>query len=118
MHTENLSLLEIALLNSSIFFIACFGGLVLFALKATEHFNRPLANKLSGGRYTIYALFLFITLPTLGGAVVVIYLANGDKISPVLAFQVGLTSPAIVQSLIIAAANNMSKQPLPTTQNQ
>lgn len=118
MHTEELSLLDIVLSNSSLLFIACFGGVVLFALKAAEHFNRPLANKLSSGRYAIYALFLFITLPALGGAVVVIYLANGDKISPLLAFQVGLTSPAIVQSLIIAAANNMSKEPLPTTRNQ
>lgn len=118
MRTESLSLIDIAISNSSIFYIACFGGLVLFALKATEHFNRPIENKHSPGRYAIYVLFLFLTLPVLGGAVVVIYLANGDKISPVLAFQVGLTSPAIVQSLIIAAANNMSKQSMPTTPNQ
>lgn len=118
MRAENLSLLDIVISNSSILFISCFGGLVLFALKATEHFNRPMENKLSRGRYVIYALFLFLTLPVLGGAVLVIYLANGDKISPVLAFQVGLTSPAIVQSLIIAAANNMSKQAVSTTSNQ
>ncbi len=41
---------------------------------------------------------------------------NGDKISPILAFQIGLTSPAIVQKLIIAYANNMAKNSSPTLQ--
>lgn len=97
---------------------ACFGGLVLFGLKAIEHFNRAPENKLSNGRYAIWLLFLFLVLPSLGGAVIIIYLANGDKISPVLAFQVGLTSPAIVQSMITAAANNLSKQPIQASSSQ
>ncbi|WJV23187.1 MULTISPECIES: hypothetical protein [Pseudomonas] len=104
--------------NSLLLSIACFGGLVLFALKIVDHFNRAPENKLSSGRYVAYMLFLFVVLPVLGSAVVAIYLANGDKISPVLAFQVGLTSPAIVQSMIIAAANNLAKEPVSTIASQ
>ncbi len=79
--------------------------MVLFGLKMVEHFNRKREQKLSRSRYIIYMVFLLLTLPLLGSAVVAIYIFNGDKISPVLAFQIGLTSPAIVQSLIIAAAD-------------
>jgi hypothetical protein len=104
--------------HSMLFFIASFGGLVLFGLKASEHFNRAPENKLSWGRYMIWFIFLLAVLPSLGTGVLLIYLANGDKISPVLAFQVGLTSPAIVQSMIIAAANNLQRQPLQTVAAQ
>lgn len=115
---QGLSLADILQANTTLLCIACFGGFVLFALKMVEHFNRDPVDKLSNQRYVTYLLFLLIALPVLGGGVVAIYLANGDKISPVLAFQVGLTSPAIVQSLIIAAANNLSKQPVATTGGQ
>ena len=109
---------ELLLQSWPLLAIACFGGLVLFCLKMVEHFNRATEDKLTTSRYVAFLLFLFITLPTLGAAVVAIYLVNGDKISPVLSFQVGLTSPAIVQSLIIAAANNLSKQRVQTKANQ
>jgi hypothetical protein len=112
------SLLEILQAHSTLFFIASVGGLVLFGLKTAEHFNRAPENKLSWGRYTIWFVFLLLVLPSLGTMVLLIYLANGDKISPVLAFQVGLTSPAIVQSMIIAAANNLQRQPLQTVAAQ
>lgn len=85
--------------------VAGFDGMVLFGLKMVEHFNRKREEKLSRSRYIIYLIFLFLTLPLLGCTVVAIYIINGDKISPVLAFQIGLTSPAIVQSLIIAAVD-------------
>lgn len=90
--------------------ISCFGGLVLFGLKIAEHFNRPFESKLDFWRYLFFFVALFLCLPVLGGAVTSIYLVNGDQMSPVLAFQVGLTSPAIVQSMIIAAANKMASE--------
>lgn len=90
--------------------IAISGGLVLFAMKVTEHFNRPQQEKLSIPRYAAFFIWIFLGLPVLGGLMTSIYILNGDQISPILAFQVGLTSPAIVQSLIIAAANNTAKQ--------
>lgn len=70
-----------------------------------------------GALYDLVCIFLLV-LPSLGTIVLLIYLANGDKISSVLAFQVGLTSPAIVQSMIIAAANNLQRQPLQTVAAQ
>jgi hypothetical protein len=96
--------------------ISLFGGLVLFGIKIAEHFMRPDQEKLSLFKYIGFTLFLFFVLPILGAGVTSIYLLNGDKISSILAFQIGLTSPAIVQSLIIAAANNLTKHSTPSLQ--
>ncbi|WP_429096713.1 hypothetical protein [Aeromonas veronii] len=102
--------------NIGIIIISFFGGIVLFGIKLSEHFVRPPADKLPLEKYIGFVIFLFISLPTLGAGVTCIYLLNGDKISTILAFQIGLTSPAIVQSLIIAAANNMAQKVSPTLQ--
>lgn len=101
--------------NVHIILIAFFGGFVLFGLKFSEHFMRSEQDKMPVRRYAIFFIGLLIALPVLGAAVTCIYLMNGDKLSPILALQVGLTSPAIVQSLIIAAANNIAKNDSPTT---
>ncbi len=112
------SLFAFAQSQALLLVVALFGGLVLFFLKIAQHFNRRKADKLPPWRYAGYVLFLFVTLPVLGVGVTGIYLANGDRISTILAFQVGLTSPAIVQSLIIAAANNLSRDAVPTVPGQ
>ena len=98
--------------------IALFGGVVLFGMKISEHFMRSEQDKLPLTKYIGFTLFIFVTLPILGAGVTCIYLLNGDKISTILAFQIGLTSPAIVQSLIIAAANNMAQKASPVLQVQ
>ncbi|EHH1246900.1 hypothetical protein J7H98_004520 [Vibrio parahaemolyticus] len=98
--------------------IALFGGVVLFGMKISEHFMKPEQDKLPLGKYIGFTVSLFFALPILGAGVTCIYLLNGDKISTILAFQIGLTSPAIVQSLIIAAANNMAKNAAPDLQGQ
>jgi hypothetical protein len=95
--------------NFHLIVISIFGGLVLFGLKFTEHFMRPEQDKLQVQKYVIFLVGLFLALPFLGAGVRAIYLMNGDKLSPILALQVGLTSPAIVQSLVIAAANSNAK---------
>jgi hypothetical protein len=116
MWSETAPYLETLRTSVLLIVIASFGGLVLFGLKMAEHFNRPLGRKLSRGRYAIFFVFLLLTLPAIGAAIVTIYVINGDKISPVLAFQIGLTSPAIVQSLIIAAVKNPSETGRTTNQ--
>lgn len=103
--------LEVLQSNIHLLTISILGGLVLFGLKLAEHFKRDPVDKMSKGRYTVYAIALFFFLPLLALIVTSVYLINGDKISPVLAFQVGLTSPAIAQGMIIAAANTMAKKP-------
>ncbi|WP_031435094.1 hypothetical protein [Methylomarinum vadi] len=115
---DGVSITQLISSNQLLIFIAFFGGVVLFGMKMAEHFSRKPENKFSNGRYFLYFVFLLVSLPILGSAVVIIYLANGDKISPVLAFQIGLTSPAIVQSLIIAAANKFKEGGLETTSGQ
>jgi len=104
--------------HSGLIFIALFGGVVLFGMKISEHFMRSEQDKLPLVKYIGFTVSLFFALPILGAGVTCIYLLNGDKISTILAFQIGLTSPAIVQSLIIAAANNMAKNASPKLQGQ
>lgn len=101
--------------SSHLILIAIIGGLVLWALKIAEHFLRAEQDKMPLGRYVFFVISLLLCLPALGGFVTSVYLMNGDKLSPILALQVGLTSPAIVQSLIIMAANNMAKKSVTVT---
>lgn len=102
------------IVNEHLVFISIVGGIVLFLIKLAEHWRRDEKDKLSKCRYFGYILYLVFCLPTLGGMVAVIYILNGDKISPLLAFQVGLTSPAIAQSLMMSAANSAQKIPIKT----
>jgi hypothetical protein len=95
--------------NCHLLLIALFGSVVLFGLKCSEHFMKSEQDKLPTKRYIVFFVALLIFLPFLGVGVTAVYIINGDKLSPILALQIGLTSPAIVQSLIIAAANNMAK---------
>lgn len=92
-------------LNLHLIAVSLIGGWVLFGLKCAQHFNRAEVDKMALVRYLGYVIALFFGLPLQGAVVAGIYLLNGDKISTLLAFQIGLTSPAIVQSMIIAAAN-------------
>ncbi|HHG8819201.1 TPA: hypothetical protein ACPYV0_000063 [Citrobacter amalonaticus] len=93
--------------------VSVFGGLVLSVLKLSAHFMREEKDKYPFFRYLIFFLFLIIGLPLLGAGMTCVYLMNGDKISPLLALQIGLTSPAIAQSLIITAANSLAKNTSP-----
>jgi len=113
MSNEALSPIGTLAPNLHLLLIAIFGGIVLFGLKFTEHFMRSEQDKMPFGRYLVFFFGLLITLPLLGAGVTAIYLLNGDRLSPILALQVGLTSPAIVQSLIIAAANSIAKSAAP-----
>ena len=91
---------------------AALGGGVLVGVKLVEHFWLAPEQKMSVVRYCIFAIFIILFLPFLGGIVATVYIANGDQISPILAFQVGLTSPAIVQSLMAAAGNKLAGNPV------
>lgn len=104
--------------NLHLILSAGFGGLVLFGIHLTEHFQRETQDKLCWRRYSVFFIALLIMLPILGVGVTSIYLFNGDKISPVLAFQVGLTSPAIVKAIITAGANQMGSKPVPVDEGQ
>lgn len=114
MPNNDMSLVSLLLENVHLICIALFGSLVLFGLKFTEHFVRAEQDKLPLQRYVVFFIGLLVGLPILGVGVTSVYILNGDKLSPILALQVGLTSPAIVQSLIIAAANNLAKTTAPT----
>lgn len=97
---------------------AGFGGLVLFGIHLTEHFQRETQDKLCWIEYSVFFVALLFMLPILGVGVTSIYLFNGDKISPLLAFQVGLTSPAIVKMIITASANHMGSKPVKVEEGQ
>lgn len=93
--------------------VAVFGGLVLTGLKLSDHFNRKKKDKYPFFQYLIFFSFLIIGLPLLGAGMTCVYLLNGDKISPLLALQIGLSSPAIAQSLITKAADNLASNTTP-----
>jgi hypothetical protein len=98
--------------------VALFGGFVLYGFKIADHFNRAPEDKMPLSKYWFYALSLFFVLPLLGVCVTAIYLMNGDGLSTILSFQVGLTSPAIVHSMIIFKANKMGKERITVTDDQ
>lgn len=99
--------------NINLILISAFGGLVLFGFKIAEHFNRAPQDKMPLPKYLGFFISLLVALPVLGFGMTLIYLMNGDKISPILAFQIGITSPAIAQTLMIAAANSLSSSSAP-----
>jgi len=103
--------------NIHLIVVSCFGGIVLAMVKIAEHFNRPVENKITSCRYIGYVLFFILGMPILGGGVTIVYLINGDQISSLLSFQIGLTSPAIIQTLIAKAANNLAKETEPIIDN-
>lgn len=107
--STKVSTLDLLLNNYDLLVVAFIGGFVLFGLKMAAHFMKDPADKMSKLRYAIYLIFLLVCLPLLALIMTSVYIANGDQISPLLAFQVGLTSPAIAQSMIVVAANNMAK---------
>ncbi|OHC26300.1 MAG: hypothetical protein A2Y50_07295 [Pseudomonadales bacterium RIFCSPLOWO2_12_59_9] len=99
--------------NINLVIISAFGGIVLFGFKVSEHFNRAPHDKMPLLKYFGFFISLLIALPVLGLGMTLIYLMNGDKISSILAFQIGITSPAIAQALMSAAANNLSNNSAP-----
>jgi hypothetical protein len=100
---------EILFSQSHLLITGAFGGLILCGTKVAAHFNKLSEDKLSAVRYSGWLLFILIVLPFLGLALVGVYILNGDKLSAVLALQVGLTSPAIITSLMSVTANGMAK---------
>lgn len=92
--------------------ISCFGGLVLFCFKISEYINRAPEDKMTPLRAFVTYAVLFVWLPFLGAAISAIYIVNGDKMSAILSFQVGLTSPAIVHGMIMAAADRAANDPV------
>ena len=92
---------------------AAFGGLVLFVFNMVEHAKRPPEHKWSLRLYCVAFILQMLGLPFLGGTITAIYLANGDKLSCLLAFQVGLTSPWIIQGMISSAMARAAKHEIP-----
>ncbi len=92
--------------------IATIGGVVLFGLKLAEHFKRPAENKMPNKDYILSFIGTLIFLPFLGFIVTAVYLSNGDKINSILAFQIGLTSPAIALSLMRTFTDTQKNAPL------
>lgn len=94
--------------NLKLIIVSMLGGVVLFGLECYQHALRAPVDKMPTKKYIGWICLILIALPALGVVVTAVYLMNGDKISPILAFQIGLTSPALVQSMVIAAANKIS----------
>lgn len=94
--------------NPHLLLIAFFGGVILLGFECVKHASRKPEHKYSVGKYIGWLLLLGMALPLLGSGVLAVYLMNGDVISPMLALQIGLSSPAIVQSLMVIGANKLA----------
>jgi hypothetical protein len=104
--------------NTPLLIIALIGGFILFCYDAFLILNHNKLNiDRAGYRILVTGLLLF-GLPLLGVIVTGVYLMNGDKISPLLAFQIGLTSPAIVTAGMTIAANKLSDREMNTEPTQ
>lgn len=111
--------LELLSANTDVLLIATIGGVVLFGLQLASHFQRKELDKLSKGRYAVFFLFSIICLPASAAIVSGLYILNGEKLGVLLAFQVGLSSPAILKSLIVASADKVfSKNTVATGDGQ
>jgi hypothetical protein len=97
--------------HADLLILGVFGGVVLSAHKLITHFNLPPENKLPVTRYGIFFVFVVLGLPLAGFSMVAAYILNGDKLSALLALQVGLTSPAILQSFMVTVANLQQSKP-------
>jgi hypothetical protein len=112
---------RIALLSDNIdlLCIAVVGGFVLFGFHVASHFNRALQDKLPWLKYAAAFAFLLLALPGLAFVMASVYILNGDKMSAILAFQVGVSSPALLQGLIIKTATRLgASAQLPVSPNQ
>ena len=91
-------------------YFALLGGLILGVFKLIEHYLRKPTDKYPWYVYIIYILICIIGFPFLGIFFILAYLSNGDKFSLLSSAQIGLTSPAILISMIAAGANSVSKK--------
>lgn len=105
--------------NFYLIIISFIGGVLLAGLKFWEHLSRKEEDKLPLKNYCFFLFFLLFILPLLGSLMTSIYIINGDKLSTILALQIGLSSPAIIQSLLVNTANILSaRQPEPIGSDQ
>lgn len=118
MTSSDPSVFEALLSQWHLITIAGIGGIILFAFSVVEHFNRSIEDKLSTLRYVVWFLFLLFGLPFLGILMESVYILNGDKLSAMLSFQVGLTSPAIVKALMSETANQLKNSSVTTESGQ
>ena len=109
---------QILVANIPLLVIALIGGFILFCYEAFQIVHNDKFHVQNVFFRILIGAFLLVGLPALGAVVAGIYIMNGDKISPLLAFQIGLSSPAIVTGLMTSAANTFAKGQLPTTPGQ
>ena len=93
--------------NADLLCVSAVGGIVLFGVKLAAHFKRARAEKFSSRDYALSFASQLIALLGLALVMASVYILNGDKMSALLAFQVGISSPVIVQGLMVAGADQL-----------
>lgn len=110
--TFNPDVVEASGYSLHLIFISFIGGWILWGYKLKLYFDRPVEDRMTSCRAFFLYFGLFLWLPALGGFVSWIYIVNGDKMSALLALQVGLTSPAILHGFISVGANASAANPI------
>ena len=73
------------------------GGLVLSFINLVQDLQKEPSNRIT--KDLVY-IFTFVFWPLVSCILSYIYLDSGNKITSFLAFHIGLTTPALVQSLL------------------
>lgn len=102
--------MEILNTNFDTLLFAALGGFLLWTYKLKEHYNRPIETKMSNSHYVFIHFILLLWLPFLGVVMSFIYLYNGDKLSIVLAIQVGISAPGLLDIFMANAMNKVASQ--------
>ena len=86
-----------ALQSGELLLLAAMGGFMLNMMNLYEDQQRP--KNMRTAKDTLYWI-LFVFWPLAGGVLVLVYILDGSTLRPLLAFTVGLTAPATLQSMI------------------
>lgn len=84
------------------FWYAVFGGFAINALRLAELAHTPQVERPRTFSDPLY-VFQFVVVPFLGGGLAYTYQASGTVLSPILAFNIGVSAPLILKSLASAA---------------
>jgi hypothetical protein len=91
--------------------LGALGGLILFIWNVVWHWKLPKNKKHPSSRYTQWFVFQLIMLPALGSLIVWVDTTGGSTVGPLLALQVGLTGPKLLESIMVGAANKKAGSP-------
>lgn len=102
--TEYINLLK----NNSVFLCySLIGGLIVGIYKIWNHSLQPIEKKLSKNMFLWFLLYCLLIIPFFGVLVSTIHLEKETKMSLLLSLQIGISSPAFINMLLLSVAETI-----------